>query len=84
MLSTRKKCTNDFANYSVLGYFKDGEYKETCKADKNQKFLKINAYTLQNSFNDEFIGYSDNRYTLGYGDTKQDILLLRDTSLSVL
>ena len=56
---------------SVLGYYKDGEYKYTNAADKNQVFLKVTAYTLQNSSNNEFIGYDDNRYNLGYRDDKE-------------
>ena len=52
---------------SVLGYYKDGTYTTT-EIQKNNPKLKITAYTLQNSGNSEYIGYNDNRYTLGYSD----------------
>ena len=68
---TTKVYPDTIAIESVLGYFKaDGTYKVTNKDDKNQVFLKVTAYTLQNSENKEYIGYNDNRYALGYKDNR--------------
>ncbi len=53
---------------SVLGYYKDGSYTTTAVQNNNPK-LKITAYTLQNSGNSEYIGYNNNRYTLGYDES---------------
>ena len=69
---TTKVYPDTIAIESVLGYFKaDGTYKVTNKDDKNQVFLKVTAYTLQNSENKEYIGYNDNRYALGYKDNRK-------------
>ena len=69
---TTKVYPDTIAIESVLGYFKaDGTYKETNKDDKNQVFLKVTAYTLQNSENKEYIGYNDSRYALGYKDNRK-------------
>ena len=69
---TTKVYPDTIAIESVLGYFKaDGTYKETNKDDKNQVFLKVTAYTLQNSENKEYIGYNDSRYALGVKDNRK-------------
>ena len=69
---TTKVYPDTIAIESVLGYFKaDGTYKETNKDDKNQVFLKVTAYTLQNSENKEYIGYNDSRYALGAKDNRK-------------
>ena len=69
---TTKVYPDTIAIESVLGYFKaDGTYKETNKDDKNQVFLKVTAYTLQNSENQEYIGYNDSRYALGEKDNRK-------------
>ena len=68
---TTKVYPDTIAIESVLGYFKaDGTYKETNETDKNQVFLKVTAYTLQNSENKEYIGYNDSRYALGEKDER--------------
>ena len=69
---TTKVYPDTIAIESVLGYFKaDGTYTWTKKEDKNQVFLKVTAYTLQNSENQEYIGYNDSRYALGYKDNRK-------------
>ena len=64
---------------SILGYYKDGEYKETVN-DKGEGtvVLRFAAYALKNTANNEYMAYTNNVYTTGYGDNKEGYIYKND------